>query len=533
MSSNGVRHKVPERAHRCTRLHALCVAVLIAYFLHFALPARHGGFREDEMMNIWAYWYVGPVHSLLALAKFWTSYYRPGGALYYLPLYHFFGLAPFPYRVVQISILALSIPIAYYLARLLASSGSVAFLAVLAFCYHPYAANLVFVGAFIYDVLCGLFYFAALTYYVHIREKGENLLPLQLVLFLVLYVCALNSKEMAVTLPVIVLIYELLKTPRWANWNAFLSWTWRDAAPALTGGAITAFYVYSKISGTGSTPGSEPYRPIYSWHNFVTSNTRFVGELLYAPQAVTPTALLLLWAAVFSYAFLRRDRMLRLMAFWIVIIPLPIAFILPIRRGGCLYLLLFGWAMICARASCDLIAFAANALVVHGKKIGIYRTRQAMLERPVHSTAGDALIAGTSNATDGKTPGRTLRIALVSVLTVSFALFTDWENRRLATVPNLLGVGQKVSHVIAAFHSLNLQPAPHSTVLLKPDEQLFQNKWHPLFIASLVWNDHSLQIWIDKVSKLTPEQLAKADYVISLTEFEATVIRSPNRQKTK
>jgi len=97
----------------------------------------------------------------------------------------------------------------------------------------------------------------------------------------------------------------------------------------------------------------------------------------------------------------------------------------------------------------------------------------------------------------------------------------------------LLAVGQKISHVIAAFDSLNLQPAPHSTVLLKPDEQLFQNKWHPLFIASLVWNDHSLQIGIEKLNKLTPEQLAKVDYIISLTEFEATVIRSPNRQKTK
>jgi hypothetical protein len=118
-------------------------------------------------------------------------------------------------------------------------------------------------------------------------------------------------------------------------------------------------------------------------------------------------------------------------------------------------------------------------------------------------------------------------MALISVLAVSFGLFTDWENRRLATVPNLLGVGQKVSHVIAAFHSLNLQPAPHSTVLLKPDEQLFKNKWHPLFIASLVWNDHSLQIGIDKLNKLTPDQLAKVDYIISLNEFEATVIRSP------
>ena len=528
-----MRDTTSVRAHRCTRADAICVLVLIAYFLHFALPARHGGFRQDEMMNLWVYWYLGPVQSLFAFATFWSAHFRPGGALYYLPLYHFFGLNPLPYRIVQISILALSVPIAYYLALFLASSRSVAFLGVLACCYHPYVANVVFVGAFIYDVLCGLFYFAALTYYVHIREKGAYLRPLQLVLFLVLYICALNSKEMAVTLPVIVLIYELLKSPRWASWNAFLSWSWRDAAPALIGGAITAFYVYSKIRSIGPTAGSEPYRPIYSWHNFVTSNASFVGELLYAPQAITPTVLLLLWAAVFIYAFLRGDRMLRLMAFWIVIVPLPMAFILPIRTGGCLYLLLFGWAMICAKASCDLIAFVAKAFVTYGQRMGIYRTRQAVFGSPAGSAAPNVLVAGNSSATVGKTPGWTVRIALVSVLAVSFALFTDWENRRLAIVSNLLGVGQKVSHVIAAFDSLNLQPAPHSTVLLKPDEKLFQNKWHPLFIASLVWNDHSLQIWIDKLSRITPEQFAEVNYIISLTEFEAKVIRSPNSQKTK
>jgi hypothetical protein len=89
---------------------------------------------------------------------------------------------------------------------------------------------------------------------------------------------------MAVTLPVIVLIYELLKSSRWVGWNAFLSWIWRDAAPALISGAITAFYVYSKIGGIKSTTGSDAYRPIYSWHNFMTSNASFVGELLYAPR---------------------------------------------------------------------------------------------------------------------------------------------------------------------------------------------------------------------------------------------------------
>jgi hypothetical protein len=149
--------------------------------------------------------------------------------------------------------------------------------------------------------------------------------------------------------------------------------------------------------------------------------------------------------------------------------------------------------MICAKAACDLIEFVVN--------------QQA--------------------------PDRATRVAVVSVLAVLLAIFTQWENQRLGIVRNLLGVGEKVRHVIAAFDSLNLQPSSSSTVLLKPNEQLFQNKWHSLLIASLVWNDHSLQIWIDKVSKITPEQFAKADYIISLTEFEATVIRSPNQKKNK
>jgi hypothetical protein len=32
-------------------------------------------------------------------------------------------------------------------------------------------------------------------------------------------------------------------------------------------------------------------------------------------------------------------------------------------------------------------------------------------------------------------------------------------------------------------------------------------------------------------SKITPEQVAKVDYIISVTEFKATVLRSPNGQK--
>src|SRR5215471_18451027 len=130
MTTFGNHSRVVMKANA---IDVLCVIVLVAYFLHFALPALGGGFPGHDMLNMYSYWLPGMVKSLRANICFWTSFYRPGGALYYLPLYHFFGLSPQPYRIAQISVLAASIPVVYYLARLLASSQSVAFLGVLAF----------------------------------------------------------------------------------------------------------------------------------------------------------------------------------------------------------------------------------------------------------------------------------------------------------------------------------------------------------------------------------------------------------------
>ena len=518
---------VKELAFRRTLFDAICVTVLLAYFLHFALPALSGGFREDEMMNMGICWCAGALKSLLANMVFWKSFlcsdcalydlplylYRPAGALYYIPLYHCFGLDPLPYRIVQISILVASIPLVYYLSRRLASSRTVAFLAVLALCYHPRLAGLVFVGAFIYDVLCGFFYFAALAYYVTIRERGTSLSPPQLLGFLALYVMALNCKEMAVTLPVIVLIYECLKSHSWVDWKAFLRWIRSYAAPSLIAGLLTVFYIYGKLHGSASLASLDPYRPKYSWDNFTASNAKFVGQLLFAGHTIAPIALLFLWALVFIYAFARRDRTLRLMAFWVVIVPLPVAFIVPVRGDASLYLLLFGWAMIFAKVTFDLITLISEFFVFLGNR---------------------ALPAATGAIIGNASRKVSLRgvFQIVAMLFVAFALaaFTQQENQRLR-VP-WLNVGAKTSHVIHTFRSLGLRPSHGSSILLLLKENLFQNKWNVFFIASLVWNDHSLRIWVENVNELTPKQGANVDYIISISEFNADVIHSPELPKS-
>ena len=509
-------------AYRRILLDAICVAFLIGYFLHFALPALHGGFREDEMMNLGICWCAGALKSFLANVEFWKLFvcpgnalydlplylYRPGGALYYLPLYHFFGLDPLPYRIVQISILVASIPLVYYLSWRLASARSVAFLTVLALCYHPRLAGLVFVGAFIYDVLCGFFYFAALAFYLKIRERGMSLGWLQLLGFLILYVMALNCKEMAVTLPVIVLIYEFLRSYSWPDLKTFLRWVRTDAAPPLIAGLLTVFYVYGKLHGTGSLTSLEPYRPKYSWDQFIASNAKFVGQLLFGGHTITPTALLLLWVAVFIYAFLRRDRTLQLMAFWIVIVPLPVAFIVPIRGDASLYLLLFGWAMISAKIVFDLITLISKFAIVRG------------------NCSLPAATGGTVAGAFRKISPRGFRIIATLLVAFALAAFTQRENQRLR-IP-WLRVGAKTSHIINTFRSLGMRPSHGSSILLLLKENVFQNKWNVFFIASLVWNDLSLRIWVENVNELTPQQQANVDYIISVSEFDTDVVRAPS-----
>jgi hypothetical protein len=114
---------------------------------------------------------------------------------------------------------------------------------------------------------------------------------------------------------------------------------------------------------------------------------------------------------------------------------------------------------------------------------------------------------------------------------VAFALaaFTQKENQRLR-VP-WLNVGAKTSHVIHTFRSLGLRPSHGSSILLLLKENLFQNKWNVFFIASLVWNDQSLRIWVENANELTPRQQANVDYIILVNEFEADIIRSPELPK--
>ena len=77
----------------------------------------------------------------------------------------------------------------------------------------------------VYDILCFTFFYSALATYVNVRRTGQAFTIGQALRFLGLSVLALNSKEMAATLPVVLWAFELIywRPPSWTS-RGVLGW---------------------------------------------------------------------------------------------------------------------------------------------------------------------------------------------------------------------------------------------------------------------------------------------------------------------
>jgi tetratricopeptide (TPR) repeat protein len=98
----------------------------------------------------------------------------------------------------------------YHLANLMTKSNATAFTAALFYCCHPALTEAVNAISFNEDLLVTLFFLLALAAYIKIdagmKPKSWRRYGLSLVFFL----CGLLSKEMAITLPVVIVLYDLL-----------------------------------------------------------------------------------------------------------------------------------------------------------------------------------------------------------------------------------------------------------------------------------------------------------------------------------
>jgi Dolichyl-phosphate-mannose-protein mannosyltransferase len=297
--------------------------VILAWFGAQTWRGLFAGLSSDDLMNAYQAWILPLGRLMLANVTPFTVTYRPLGSALYRVLFWTSGLDPFPYRVVAYSLMLVNIWLVFRLARVLTGSAETATLAALIWSFHKGLMSVYLENGTVYDVLCFTFFCLALIVYVEGR---------QWIAFSVLYCLALNSKEMAVTLPAVLLAYELLYRRTWKGLTAF----WIAIG-------MTAVAIVAKTARASAFAGVGDYQVHLSVHQYFATTIPLLRELLFVPALNTFWAVLIL-VALFAVALALRDRNLLFAAILVVVLPLPINFI-AYRGFFVMYLPMLGWAL--------------------------------------------------------------------------------------------------------------------------------------------------------------------------------------------
>jgi hypothetical protein len=455
--------------------------LLAAYFLCFNWGSLRVHFALDDLGNIGHYYEYSPWQLVLSNFLPWRGDSRPLGGLFYIPIYHFAGLNPVPYQAVILLLLLVTVYWAYRFARLLGAGELPAALLALVYCYHAGLANLYYNAAFVFDVLCCFFYLACFVYYLRIRNRGRLLGAGETVVFLALFLCALNSKEMAVSIPVMLLVYEwVYHRPEW-NRAAMLAWIWGPARVSLIAAVLNVVDIYPKISGAGAMTNSESYRPTFTLDRIRDFNIGAFQDLFYSWHR-TPAVWQIVgaWLLLAWLAWRRADRPILRFLFWfLVVVPLPIEF-LPGKRQACMTLVMVGAAAFAAVVFADAVEAIAR-FVSKG-----FRLR----------------------------PSRRRLLVGVLVAPAVFVWVRDQRNLRLDVGRDpMTTLGFETWDLIQQLRASSFHPRPgaHAAFLDDPFHTLDM-----YYLARLWFHDKSVTVHVASQGPLTPSELASMDYLFTI-----------------
>lgn len=444
-----------EQAKSPARLVALVIAAFFFYYAGFGLRAY---FSPDDMQNLHKYWMVGFPGVIKANLLYWSSFYRPLGGLFYLPLYSLFGLHPLPYRIVCVTLLLLNLLLLYRFVARLAGSREIGALAVLIACFHAEEMALYISNATIYDILCFTFYFAAFVYYLRVRQSGRLLNVRETVVFALLYITSLDAKEMSVTLPVMVAIYELIwHRPASARFLDLWTWTRREFRTAAIAAVLTGIYIAGKMLGPDPLIVVQAYQPVFTLHHFLVTSRHYLNQLFYLQIWFNTVMTVGIWILLAAGAWLLKSKHLAWCSAFVIVSLLPVSFVPP-REGFVLYIPMAGWS-----------TYAATLLV-----------------------AGWNLMCRRLEAGEG---GERLRFPVLLTITILLLIPAHAKGlQRFQGSP--IGPQLRTWHVIQELTRLHPQ-VTHGSRLLFIDDP-FQGDWDMYFIAKLYFNDHSLQVNIQQ-----------------------------------
>ena len=136
--------------------------------------------------------------------------YRPVSSLSYFLIYTIAGLDPFFYHLASLILHTINVVLVYWLANLILKNQLGALLAGLLFACHPALTEAVNCIDFNDDPLAALFFLLSLVFYIQLKGQAVRSNLGGYSLALICYFLGLMSKEMAITLPALIVLYDVV-----------------------------------------------------------------------------------------------------------------------------------------------------------------------------------------------------------------------------------------------------------------------------------------------------------------------------------
>jgi tetratricopeptide (TPR) repeat protein len=178
--------------------------ILLATFLVY-VPCFKGAFVWDDSKYIQNNPVITSIDFNMLFSKYVMGNYHPLTMLGYAIQYQFFGLSTTGYHVVNLLLHLFNVALVFYAILYLTNNNKVALVTSLFFGIHPLHVESVAWISELKDLLYTFFFLAAYVLYVkYVKQQTKRVYYFSILLFL----CSLLSKGMAVSFPVVLLLTD-------------------------------------------------------------------------------------------------------------------------------------------------------------------------------------------------------------------------------------------------------------------------------------------------------------------------------------
>jgi len=140
--------------------------------------------------------------------EYYFANYQPLVLLTYAAEYNFFELNPNGYHIINLIFHALNSVLVLLLIYLITENAQISFLLALIFSLHPMQTESIAWVSALKELMCAFFYILSFISYIKYSKDGKQGFY---ILSIILFICALLSKPMAITLPIIFILYDYYK----------------------------------------------------------------------------------------------------------------------------------------------------------------------------------------------------------------------------------------------------------------------------------------------------------------------------------